>query len=685
MRVVCALRPALAFSRSFHQIGHFRSLSSAVDTSAPVPPPAWLQRSTSLVSSVAAYSEEHARSLRDPSGYWGEVASQFHWRRKWDSVSECDMATASFKWFSGGTLNITENALDRHIAAGRGDEPAMTWESDEGSSTTYTFRQVLSEVNAVALALKERSGVRPGDVVTIYLPMIPALFFTMLACARLGAIHSVVFAGFSDAALAERIASAGSRVLVTADAGVRGGKPVPLKPAVDRACAMAEARGARVASVLVTHRAGTGVGAGSPGWVAGRDVDLDAEVAGVKARSAARGEEGVRLEAQAMGAEDPLFLLYTSGSTGKPKGVVHTTGGYMVYAAHTFKHMFDAAPPKGAAAAAAATGASAVTASGATLPLTHFCAADLGWITGHSYIAYAPLLNGVHTVLFEGTPLHPTPARLWQLCAKHRVTSLYTAPTAIRALMVHGAEPFAGLDLSSLRVIGSVGEPIGSEAWHWYRTHAGGAGQAAVVDTYWQTETGGTVVTSFPGGTPAKPGAATKPFFGIDAAVLRNDGTACPPGEPGFLVIKAPWPGMARGVWGEPERLKAAYFSDFPGRYFTGDSAVVDGEGDIRILGRTDDVINVSGHRLGTAEVEGALGHHAGVAESAVVGYPHSLKGEGIYAYVTLKGGVSDSASLRKELVATVRAVIGPIATPDVIHITAELPKTRSGKIMRRM
>ncbi len=577
--------------------------STAAATSA-IPPPTWLQRSTPLVNSEASYRAEHARSLRDPDGYWGSIAEGFQWHRKWDRVSQCDMGAASFQWFVGGALNITENCLDRHIAAGRGGDPAVTWESDDGKSTTFTFQEVLNEVNARAECLSARGGVKRGDVVTLYLPMIPELLFSMLACARLGAIHSVVFAGFSDSALAERIVNGRSSTLITADGGLRGGRVVPLKPAADKACEAAAARGCPVGRVFVTHRAGAGVGEGAPGWHASRDVDLDSAVAGVKSRAPGGV---VHFQAASVGAEDPLFLLYTSGSTGKPKGILHTVGGYMVYAAHTFKHAFDAVAPLPGLAQ--------------RVPLTHFCAADLGWITGHSYIAYGPLLNGVHTVLFEGTPMHPSPARMWQVCAKHRATSLYTAPTAIRSLMVHGEAPFAGVDLSTLRVIGSVGEPIGPEAWHWYRSNAGAQGEAAVVDTYWQTETGGIAVTSFPGGTAAVPGSATKPFFGIDASVVRGDGSACEAGEAGFLVFNAPWPGMARGVWGDAARFRSAYFADFPGRYFTGDSAVRDAGGDIRILGRTDDVINVSGHRLGTAEIEGALGLCEAVAESAVVGY----------------------------------------------------------------
>jgi acetyl-CoA synthetase len=563
---------------------------------------------------------------------------------------------------------ITESALDRHIAAGRGDLPAVTWETDDGTSVTYSFRQVLSEVCAAASLLASR-GVRRGDVVTLYLPMVPQLLFSMLACARLGAVHSVVFAGFSDAALAERIVNGGSTALVTADAGLRGGRVVPLKAAADRAVALAAARGVAVTRVFVTHRAGAGAAPGAPGWVAGRDIAWDAGVEEAKRNSVGTGDASVAFAPTVVDAEDPLFILYTSGSTGAPKGLVHTVGGYMVYAGTTFRHVFDAAPRRGPPP---------------PHPDTHFCAADLGWVTGHTYIGYGPLLNGTHSVLFEGTPLHPGPDRLWATVAKHRATSVYVAPTAIRSLMVHGDAPPAAHDLSSLRVIGSVGEPIGPEAWGWFHRNVG-RGRAAVVDTYWQTETGGCIVTGLPGATPMKPGAATRPFFGVDARVVKADGSPAPRGEAGFLVLGAPWPGIARTVWRDHARYVKTYFSDHPGFYFTGDAAVMDEEGDIRIIGRTDDVINVSGHRLGTAEVEAALGLHSDVAEAAVVGFPHAIKGEGIYAYVTLKTGKAWSPALRTALVDTVRKAIGPIATPDVLHHAPELPKTRSGKIMRRM
>ena len=561
------------------------------------------------------------------------------------------------------------------MAAGRGALPAITWEADDGSSITYSFKQVLDEVSAAAALLASR-GVRRGDVVTIYLPMVPQLLFSMLACARLGAVHSVVFAGFSDAALAERIVNGGSTTLITADAGLRGGRAVPLKAAADRAVALAAARGVTVSRTFVAHRAGAGAREGAPGWVPGRDISWDDGVEEAKRHSTGTGDAGVRFAPAIMGAEDPLFILYTSGSTGAPKGLVHTCGGYMVYAGATFRHVFDAAPRRAAAPPPAG--------APPALPDTHFCAADLGWVTGHTYIGYGPLLNGTHSILFEGTPLHPGPDRLWATVAKHRATTLYTAPTAIRSLMVHGDAHPAAHDLSSLRIIGSVGEPIGPEAWAWFREHVG-RGRAAVVDTYWQTETGGTIITGLPGATAMKPGAATKPYFGIDARVVRPDGSPCAAGESGFLVLAAPWPGLARTVWGDHARYAKTYFSDFPGRYFTGDSAVADAEGDIRIIGRTDDVINVSGHRLGTAEVEAALGLHSAVAEAAVVGFPHAIKGEGIYVFVTLKAGKVWSAALRGELVDTVRKAIGPIATPDVLHPTPDLPKTRSGKIMRRM
>ncbi len=609
----------------------------------------------------------------------------------------------------------------------------MTWESDDGKSVTYSFSEVLNHVNAVAHVL-EAQGVRKGHTVSICMPMVPALLFSVLACARIGAVHSVVFAGFSAEAVADRIVNCGSKVVMTADAGMRGGRPVPLKAIVDRAIDLADQRGVNVQRVLVTHRAGDGTHDKVPGWVKGRDMSLDAAVEEVFASSKAKGEASVVYKPAVMDAEDPLFILYTSGSTGKPKGVLHTTGGYMVWAATTFKNVFDTRP------SAANYG------QGNPLkPDVHFCTADMGWVTGHSYIAYGPLVNGTHTVMFEGTPTYPGPDRLWSVVAKHRVTTLYTAPTAIRALMVHGEEPVKKHDLSSLRVLGSVGEPINADAWRWYHRVVGG-GKLPIVDTWWQTETGGVMITSLPAATQMKPGMATKPFFGVDARVVRSDGTECEAEEGGYLVIDKPWPGMMRTVYGDHERFRQTYFSQMPGRYFTGDGAVRDRDGDIQITGRVDgesflcgegdrcarararacsssseassapqqqhaptyhistspppssfpslrmpttpslaDVVNVSGHRLGTAEVESAIALHQDVVEAAVVGFPHPIKGEGLYAFVILRKGASNSPTLHKELVATVRKAIGPIASPDVIHVVSDLPKTRSGKILRRV
>jgi acetyl-CoA synthetase len=578
---------------------------------------------------------------------------------------------------------------------------------------------VLDNVNAVAHVLKSQ-GVVKGATVSLCMPMVPQLLFATLACARIGAVHSVIFAGFSAEAVAERIVNARSEVVFTTDAGVRGGRAVPLKAIVDKAIGLAAARGVHVRRVLVTHRAGDGAREGVPGWVKGRDMNLDEAVEEVVRAWKKVGDGSVVFPAAVMDAEDPLFILYTSGSTGKPKGVLHTTGGYMVWAGTTFKHVFDSRP---SAATYPPAHAGASGGPAAVRPDVFFCTADMGWVTGHSYIAYGPLVNGAHTVLFEGTPTYPGVDRLWEVVAKHKVTVLYTAPTAIRALMVHGEAPVQKHDLSSLRILGSVGEPINAEAWRWYHTVVG-KGKLPIVDTYWQTETGGVMITSLPGATHMKPGMATKPFFGIDAKIVRQDGTECDPDEGGYLVFDKSWPGMMRSVYGDHERFRQTYFSQMPGRYFTGDGAVRDRDGDIQITGRVDgescaraergksgprvsrvtrpspfppsllppppppppaDVVNVSGHRLGTAEVESALALHTDVAEAAVVGFPHPIKGEGLYSFVILRKGVAHSPALHKELVATVRKAIGPIATPDVIHFTPDLPKTRSGKILRRV
>lgn len=614
------------------------------------------------VPSLSEYERLHSQSLSDPSAFWSREASALTWRKRWDVVDKSDLSVPRVDWFSGGRLNVTESALDAHVSAGYGSAPALTWESDDGNSQTFTFSDVLREVNAAAHVLAAQ-GVRKGDIVSIYLPMIPAAMFTMLACARLGAAHSVVFAGFSDAALADRIVDGRSSVVVTADAGLRGGRVVELKPAVDRAVDLAAKAGHIVRSVLVTHRAGPGVGAGAPGWVSDRDVDYDA------ALSAAR-KKGANFPPVEMAASDPLFVLYTSGSTGKPKGVVHSTGGYAVYARSTLQYIFDARPSIGPRDAARP-------------PDVLFCTADVGWVTGHTYCTYGPLLAGVHSVIFEGVPTYPTHERLWEIVAKHRVTTLYTAPTAIRALMKFGDSPVKKHDLSSLRLLGSVGEPIGEDAWKWYHSVVGGS-RCPIIDTYWQTETGGTVLSGLPGATRMKPGAATKPFFGIDAAVVKPDGSPSPRGESGFLIFKRSWPGMASTVLNDHPRFSKTYFSEFPNAYFTGDAAIMDSDGCIKIVGRTDDVLNVSGHRLGTAEVEAAVGGYAGVAESAVVGFPHALKGEGIFVFVILKSGVIASEAVRKDIIAAVRSRIGAIASPDVVLFSPDLPKTRSGKIMRR-
>ena len=517
--------------------------------------------------------------------------------------------------------------------------------------STYSFSEVLEQVCRLGNLLRA-NGVTKGDRVTIYMPMIPELAFTLLACARIGAIHSVVFGGFSADSLAQRIVDCTSDVMVTTDAGIRGGKPVPLKSIGDAAIELAAEEGVNVRCVLVNHRAGDGIGEGSPGWVPGRDVDMEA---GMEAQETS-------CEPEVMEAEDPLFILYTSGSTGKPKGVLHTQAGYMVHAATTCKYVFDLKPERD----------------------LHFCTADIGWVTGHTYIVYGPLSLGVHTLMFEGIPTYPDAGRFWDICDKHRPTTFYTAPTAIRALMVHGTEPVTRYKRDSIRVLGTVGEPINPEAWMWYHEHVGGETRP-IVDTWWQTETGGILITPLPGMTTTKPGSATRPFFGVHPKVVRADGTECEVNEGGYLVIEQAWPGMMRTLYGDHERFQEVYFSQQPGRYFTGDGARKDEDGCFWIMGRVDDVINISGHRMGTAEVESALVAHESVCEAAVVGFPHEIKGQGIYCYVTLEQGLEPSDELRQELRLGVRTIIGPIATPDAIHFTQVLPKTRSGKIMRRI
>ena len=594
----------------------------------------------------AQYQNLYRQSLQDPNGFWAEQAQRLFWFKPFSRVDDSCFANdkVDIRWFEDGKLNVSYNCLDRHLVE-RGESTALIWEGDDPSqSRTISYRELHGEVCRFANLLKAQ-GVQTGDVVTLYMPMIPEAAVAMLACSRIGAIHSVVFAGFSAEALAARIKDAGSRLVVTASCARRGGKTIALKDYVDKALQQAELA-ASVETVLVVQREEY-----PASLTAGRDLDYHQQLATVSADC----------QAVDMAAEAPLFILYTSGSTGTPKGLVHSTGGYLVYAAMSHQLAFDYRPGD-----------------------IYWCTADIGWITGHSYLVYGPLANGATSLMFEGVPSYPDNSRFGQVIEKYRVNQFYTAPTAIRALMQQGDEVLADADLSSLRILGSVGEPINPEAWNWYQ-RVFGQGRCPVVDTWWQTETGGMMVLPLPGTVEAKPGAAMRPFFGVEPVLLDSQGQELPGAAQGSLAIKRSWPGQSRTIWKDHPRFMQTYFSNFKGYYTTGDGARRDAEGDLWITGRVDDVLNVSGHRMGTAEIESALVAHRAVAEAAVVGYPHCVKGQGIYVYVTLQQGYAASEQLLKELKLWVREEIGPIASPDLIQFTADMPKTRSGKIMRRI
>jgi acetyl-CoA synthetase len=590
----------------------------------------------------ADYFRMYEQSLADPDKFWGEHGERLDWMKPYTKVCNASFkGDVSIRWYQDGTLNASYNCIDRHLAK-RGNQTAILWEGDDPSEEKrVTYRELHEQVCRLANALKAE-GVKKGDRVTIYMPMIPEAAVAMLACARIGAIHSVVFGGFSPDSLAGRIEDCRSTVLITADEGLRGGRKVPLKRNADTALRQCP----DVKTVVVVKRTG-----GDIDWVKGRDLWYDEICA----------QASPDCPPEAMSAEDPLFILYTSGSTGKPKGVLHTTGGYLVFTSMTHEYVFDYRDGE-----------------------TYWCTADVGWVTGHSYIVYGPLANGATTLMFEGVPNYPDPSRFWQVCDKHQVSIFYTAPTAIRALMREGEDYVRKTGRKSLRLLGTVGEPINPEAWLWYYDHVGEQ-RCPIVDTWWQTETGGILITPLPGAIPLKPGSATRPFFGVEPLIVDGDGKPLSGVCEGNLCLARSWPGQMRTVFGDHKRFVETYFSAFPGLYFTGDGARRDQDGFYWITGRVDDVINVAGHRLGTAEIESALVAHPKVAEAAVVGYPHDIKGQGIYAYVTLRVGEEPSEALRGELVQWVRKEISPIAAPDLLQWAPNLPKTRSGKIMRRI
>jgi acetyl-CoA synthetase len=619
-----------------------QSITSMMEEKRVFKPPKELSKNA-YVKSLAEYKKLYQRSIEDPEGFWAEKAEELSWFKKWDKVLDANFKEGKHAWFIGGKINVSYNCLDRHLTTWRKNKAAIIWEGDIGDSRTMTYQELYTEVCKFANVLKKH-GIKKGDRVAIYLPMIPELPVAMLACARIGAIHCIVFGGFSADALKDRILDCGAKMLICCDGYYRSGKVIRSKDNADKALESCP----DIKHVIVAQRA-TADAVLKPG----RDYAWKTEMSAEDIKPVCEPEQ--------LDSEDPLFILYTSGSTGKPKGVMHTQAGYLLYTNQTFKYIFDVKDED-----------------------TYWCTADIGWITGHSYITYGPLSLGATSIVFEGVPTYPKPDRFWEIIEKYRVNIFYTAPTAIRSIMREGDELPNKRDLSSLRILGSVGEPINPEAWMWYYNVIG-KGKCPIVDTWWQTETGGILITPFPGATPIKPGSATMPFFGIEPAIIREDASLADVNEGGYLVIKKPWPGLMRGVFGQPARFKETYFIRFPGLYTTGDGARRDEDGYYWLMGRIDDVIKVSGHRIGTADVESALVSHVSVAEAAVVGMPHPIKGEGIYAFVTLKVGVAKSDALKKELVAHVRTQIGPIATPDKIQFADALPKTRSGKIMRRI
>jgi acetyl-CoA synthetase len=607
-------------------------------------PPSDEFRKGAHVKSLSEYRKIYRRSVDDPDGFWAEMAEGLTWFKRWKRVLDCDFNMAKIQWFIGGKINASYNCLDRHVNSRTKNKAAIIWVGDKlGEQQVYTYQILYKEVCRFANVLKKR-GVKKGDRVAIYLSMVPQLPVAMLACARIGAIHSIIFGGFSPESLKSRIKDCSATVLITADGGYRAGKVVPLKENADEALMDCP----EVKTCIVVRRSNTKVE-----MKEGRDLWWDEEMMAPDIKADCKPVE--------MDAEDPLFILYTSGSTGKPKGVLHTTGGYLAYAYQTFKWIFDIREDD-----------------------IYWSTADIGWITGHSYIVYGPMAAGATIVMFEGVPTYPDPGRFWKIVEDLGVTILYSAPTAIRSLAKYGAQWPKKYNLSSLRLLGSVGEVLNPEAWKWYYTHIG-KGRCPIVDTWWQTETGGILLSPLPGAIPLKPGSATVPFPGVVPMIINDEGKECKTGESGYLVLKRPWPGMMRAVFRDPERFRQTYFSQFPGIYFTGDGAKKDKDGYYWLMGRVDDVINVSGHRLGTAEIESALVAHKDVSEAAVVGYPHEIKGEGIYAFVVLNEGVEKTDALVNVLISQVRKMIGPIATPDKIKFTESLPKTRSGKIMRRV